>query len=71
MTKKQPSISFFFSTIKYFENLIFRSLENVEPHVRICYLLKLKDRCQEEMDKIMLMGKEKEIFEYLDNIDNR
>lgn len=71
MQKKKPSISFFFSSIKYFEDLIFRSIKHFEPHIRICYLFSLKDRCQKEIDKLMMVGNRRKIFKYLDNIENR
>lgn len=73
MKKKHPSISFFFSSIKYFETLIFRSVllfEEKEPLIPVLYFLVLKDKCQKEINRLTMKNDEKKIFKYLDDIEN-
>ena len=73
MTKKLPSPFFVFNSIKCFEEIIFESAllyEEKEPLISILYFWRLKNMCQKEIERLMIKNNEKEIFKYLDNIDN-
>lgn len=73
MTKKLPSPFFVFSSIKYFEKLIFDSaliFEEQEPLISILYFQRLQEKCKKEINRLTMKNNKKGIFKYLDNIDN-
>ena len=72
INKKQKPLSpsFVYNSIKCFEDLIFDATKLFEPHIRICYLIKLKDKCQKEIDTVFMKNNKKEIFKYLDSIED-
>ena len=65
-----PSPFFIFDSIECFEKLIFDATKLFEPHARICYFIRLKDKCQKEIDIVSMKNNKKEIFKYLDNIED-
>ena len=65
-----PSPSFIFDSIECFEDLIFDATKLFEPHVRACYFIRLKDKCQKEIDTVFMKNNKKEIFKYLDSIED-
>jgi len=62
--------NFFFSTIKYFEELIFNAVNDRTKAERLAYFMYLKDRCEKQIDVVLMKNNKKEIFKLLDNIDN-
>ena len=68
MKGKKPLPFFFFSTIKYFEKLIFKTIKTQEPALQIMYYIRLKDICQKELDLLTMVNNEKKIFNTLNNI---
>ena len=71
-TKKQKPLSpsFILGLIECFEDLIFDAPKLFEPHVRACYFIRLKDKCQKEIDTVFMKNNKKEIFKYLDSIED-
>jgi len=69
MEDKKTLPFFFFSTIKYFEKLIFKTIKTQEPMLQIAYYIRLKDICQKELDLLVMTNNKKKIFGILDNID--
>ena len=59
---------FFFSTIKYFEKLIFKTIKTQEPALQILYYIRLKDICQKKLDLLLMTNNKKKIFSTLDII---
>ena len=68
MEGKKTLPFFFFSTIKYFEKLIFKTVKTQEKMLQILYYIRLKDICQKEIDLLTMLNDEKKIFNTLDNI---
>lgn len=69
MTPKTKTTSFIFSTIKYYENLIFNTVHTQEKAIRLGYYLLLLEKTQHEIDKILMTNKDKEIYKLLNKID--
>lgn len=61
---------FFFSTIKYFEKLIFKTIKTQEPALQIMYYIRLKDICQKKLDLLLITNNKKKIFNALDNFES-
>ena len=61
---------FFFSTIKYFEKLIFKTIKTQETALQIMYYIRLKGICQKKLDLLLMTNNKKKIFNALDNIEN-
>lgn len=62
--------NFFFSTLRFFEDLIFDSVNQRIKAERLAYFLYLKDRCKKEIDIVLMKNNKAEIFKLLDAIDN-
>jgi len=60
---------FFFSTIKYFEKLIFETIETREKMLQVLYYIRLKDICQKKIDLLLMTNNKKKIFNALDNVE--
>lgn len=70
MKGKKPLPFFFFSTITYFEKLIFKAVKTQETMLQILYYIRLKDICQKELNLLTMVNDKKKIFNFLDNIEN-
>jgi len=69
MKGKKTLPFFFFSTIRYFEKLIFETIKTQEKMLQLLYYIRLKDICQKEIDILMIKNNPKKIFKILDNIE--
>lgn len=70
MKGKKALPFFFFSTIKYFEKLIFETIKTQETALQIMYYVRLKDMCQKKLDLLLMTNNKKRIFKALNNIEN-
>lgn len=62
--------NFFFNTLKYFEDLIFNAVMNKHPSQQLAYFIYLRDKCNKQIDIVLMKNNKKEIFKLLDAIDN-
>lgn len=61
--------NFFFNTIQYFEDLIFNSINQTTKAERLAYFLRLKDKCQKEIDNVFMKNRRNKIFKLVDDIE--
>ena len=70
MKGKKTLPFFFFSTIKYFEKLIFKTIKTQETALQIMYYIRLKDICQKKLNLLLMTNNKKRIFKALNTIEN-
>ena len=76
MTKKLPSPFFVKSTLLHLEKFLFKGVmllaENKEygRNFALNYLFHLKIECDKMIDIVFMKNNKKEIFKYLDNLNN-